>query len=272
MPVAAPADRRFRRVHVSPARRRAWWRPTWRGVVRAGLLSVAIAYGAYRLADIVLSAEVLTVSRITVSGTARMSSGEVLALLEGLRGANLITTDLDQWRQKLLSAPWVADAAIRRVLPGTLTVHITEREPLGIARLGTRLYLLDDRGLVIDEFGPNYADLDLPIIDGLADSPNEGGLLVHEARAALVVRLLSELEARPALASRISQIVVQSARDLSVVLKGDTAVVRLGGERFAERLQSYLDLAPALRERVPQIDYVDLRFDERIYVRPGGLR
>lgn len=266
--VAAPADRRFRRAHVSPARRRPWWRPTWLAVVRASLLSAAVAYGAYRLADIALSAEVLSVSQITVSGNVRLSTGEVLALLEGLRGANLITADLGHWRQKLLSSPWVADAAIRRVLPNTVIVHVTEREPLGIARIGTRLYLLDDRGLVIDEFGPNYADLDLPVIDGLADWPDEGGLLVHVERAALVVRLLSELEARPALASRISQIVVQSARDLSVVLKGDTAVLRLGGERFAERLQAYLDLAPALRERVPQIDYVDLRFDERIYVRP----
>ena len=33
-------------------------------------------------------------------------------------------------------------------------------------------------------------------------------------------------------------------------------------------MQSYVDLAPALRDRVPEIDYVDLRFDERVYVRP----
>ena len=39
-----------------------------------------------------------------------------------------------------------------------------------------------------------------------------------------------------------------------------------------ERLQSYLDLLPALRERIPDIDYVDLRFDERVYVRPQSAR
>src|SRR5262249_56571485 len=33
---------------------------------------------------------------------------------------------------------------------------------------------------------------------------------------------------------------------------------------------SYLDLAPTLRERVADIDYVDLRFDDRIYVRPAS--
>jgi len=47
-------------------------------------------------------------------------------------------------------------------------------------------------------------------------------------------------------------------------------VISLGEDQFLHRLQSYLELAPALRERVPDIDYVDLRFDERIYVRPAA--
>jgi hypothetical protein len=46
-------------------------------------------------------------------------------------------------------------------------------------------------------------------------------------------------------------------------------LLHLGEERFAERIQAYLELAPTLRERVPEIDYVDLRFEERLYVRPA---
>ena len=56
---------------------------------------------------------------------------------------------------------------------------------------------------------------------------------------------------------------------LSCCCDGDTTLIRLGNERFVERLQSYYELAPALRERVPDIDYVDLRFDERVYVGPA---
>jgi hypothetical protein len=33
-----------------------------------------------------------------------------------------------------------------------------------------------------------------------------------------------------------------------------------------------VDLAPALRKSVPDIDYVDLRFDERLYVRPASVK
>ena len=91
----------------------------------------------------------------------------------------------------------------------------------------------------------------------------------------MAARLLAALGAHPSLAKRVSQIDVSDPRDLMVILKGDTAMVRLGDEQFAERLQSYVDLSPVLREKVPEIDYVDLRFDERVYVRPqsrGSLK
>jgi cell division septal protein FtsQ len=139
---------------------------------------------------------------------------------------------------------------------------------MGIARLGGGLYLIDQRGTIIDEFGPNYAEFDLPIIDGLAGPPRDGTPLVDENRAALAARLLASLQTRPDLAKRVSQVDVSDVRDGVVILEGDPALVRLGDDQFVDRLQSYLDLAPALRERVVDIDYVDLRFDERVYVRP----
>jgi cell division septal protein FtsQ len=46
-------------------------------------------------------------------------------------------------------------------------------------------------------------------------------------------------------------------------------LIFLGRDRFLPRLQTYLQLAPALRQRVAAIDYVDLRFDDRIYVKPA---
>lgn len=267
MRIAAPADRRFRRAHVSPGRKRSW-RESWRRIARLAVALSVAGYGLYRGTDLVLSAEALTVTRITVSGNSRMARGEVLALLEGLRGASMVMADIEASRQRLLSAPWVSDAAIRRIFPGTVSVVISERQPMGIGRIGDSLFLIDQRGTIIDEFGPNYAELDLAIIDGLGGASATAGMLVDESRAALVGRLLSELQRRPDLAKRISQIDVADMRDAVVILKDDTVLVRLGDEHFVDRLQSYFDLMPALRERVPNIDSVDLRFDERVYVRP----
>lgn len=272
MPVPAPSDRRFRRAHVTPGRRTRLLAVSWRKAGRAAVLLAVVLYAGYRATYAVLHADALTISRITVSGNSRLSRGEVVALLAGIRGANMLTVDLESWRRKLLSSPWVADAAIRRVLPGTVAVAISERQPMGIGRVNEDLYLIDDRGGIIDQFGPNYAELDLPIIDGLAAAPRDNGPLIDETRAALAGRVLASLQAHPDLARRVSEIDVTDARDAALILKGDTALVRLGTEQFAERLQSYLDLVPALRERIAAIDYVDLRFDERVYVKPQGRR
>jgi cell division protein FtsQ len=200
-----------------------------------------------------------------------MALGEVIALTEEMKGANIASVDLEGWRQRLLRLPWVENAALRRIFPGTVQVFISERQPMGIGRIGDALYLIDGGGFVIDEFGPAYADLDLPIIDGLGAGTREGAM-VDASRALLAGRLLSQLERRPDLARRISQIDVSDVRDAAVTFKGDTAVVRVGDDAFAERLESYLELAPTLIERVQEIDYVDLRFDDRVYVKPSRSR
>jgi len=269
MAVSAATDKRFRRAHVTPRTRSRFGLSPARLVV-AVAVATGVLYGGHRAAMAVLTSEMVTVTRITVTGHGRLSREEVLALVDGLQGRNMLILDLDEWRQRLLGSPWIADAALRRVLPGTVDIVVAERRPLGLARLGTRLYLLDRGGAVIDEFGPAHADLDLPVVDGLGAAGAAPGdrPAVDGARAALAVRLLTSLEADPDLAARVSQIDVSDIRDATVVLEDDTALVRVGDDRFVERLRSYLDLAPALRARVPQIDYVDVRFGERVYVRP----
>ena len=272
MSVKARAEKNFRRAQVKPVRRkgpRHWL--TWRAARVAAATALA-AYASYRAADLVLSASALQVTRIAVRGNVRISSGEVQALVDGLRGANILTANLNAYRGRLLQSPWVADAALRRVLPSTVEVFVSERRPIGLCRLGATLYLIDASGVLIDEFGPQYSEFDLPIIDGLVRAPGDGATAIDEVRAALAARVLDALSARANLAERVSQIDVSDAHDAVVLLDRDPALLHLGEERFAERLQGYLELAPALYERVPDIEYVDLRFDERVYVRPGTTR
>ena len=125
--------------------------------------------------------------------------------------------------------------------------------------------------MVIDDFGPQYADLDLPVIDGLGEATTAASAAAGtDTRALIAGRLLAALSTRRDLLARVSQIDVSEAHDAVVLLDGDPARLHLGEEAFVERLQSYLELAPTLRARVPEIDYVDLRFDGRVFVRPAA--
>ena len=269
MSVKAPAEKNFRRARVKPVKKRApvSWR-SWRTGIAVIVACVGL-FAAYRATTLVLNAASLQVRTIGVHGNTRLSSGEVRALLDGLRGASILTADLDDYRNRLLESPWVADAALRRVLPSTIDVFISERRPIGLCRLATRLYLLDRTGTIIDEFGPQYSEYDLPMIDGVVRK-GAGEPVIDERRTELAARVLEGVAQQKGLASRVSQVDVSDLYNAVVMLDGDSAFLHIGTERFAERLQSYVELEPTLRERVPEIDYVDLRFDERIYVRPVG--
>jgi cell division protein FtsQ len=258
-------------VHVKPARRRQDWRRLALPACRYAAVALAVAFGVYRGAAVAAHAHVLQVERIVVTGNERLSTGEVLAVLTGLRGESLVWTDLNAWRRRLLASPWVRDASLRRSLPSTIEVAIAERQPMGVARLNGETYLVDDGGIVIDQYGPQYKDLDLPLVDGLGAAPAAGGMTDPE-RAELAARVITALRAKPEIAARLSQIDVSDVHDVSVILSNDSAVIRLGDDQFLPRLQSYVELASALRDRVPDIDYVDLRFDDHVYVMPVNQR
>jgi cell division septal protein FtsQ len=268
--VKAATEKNFRRARVKPGKRRSSKRRLpWRAV-RILVVGVLVTYATYRVFDLVLSASALQVQHISVNGNSKMSVAEIRALADGVRGKSILTADLAAYRRRLLASPWIAEVGLRRVLPSTIEVFVSEREPIGLCRLQKQLYLIDRSGVVIDEFGPQYAQFDLPIIDGLVRPPSSGQPAIDERRAEFAARVLDGVAPRKDLARSISQVDVTDLHDAVVLIEGDTALLHLGEDRFLERLQSYVDVAPALRDRVQDIDYVDLRFKDRLYVRPVG--
>lgn len=265
MTVTAPSDRRFLRAKVKPGRRHGSWSSRLRRLA-LGALALVLVLAALLAVGSFASSGVFTISRVTVRGNSRLATGEVLALVDGLRGQNLLAARLPEWRDRLLASPWVRDAALRRLLPSTIEITVVERHPIAVGRIGGELFLVDESGTVIDEYGPRYADIDLPVIDGLSGSTASLAAEADGRRAALATRLLSAVRSRPDLARRISQVDVADPRNAVVVLDRDAVLLKLGDDRFVERLQAYVELAPSLRERVPDMEYVDLRYGERVYV------
>ena len=255
---------RFRRAYAQPVPRR-WFARRVTALTHLGLVAAASGGAVWGFGEL-RRADLLRIDTITVEGNRRLSSGEVAGLVEVLRGQNLLAADLEAGRTSLSSSGWVREAVLRRVLPAGVHVTLDERRPVGLSRFGFRLYLVDATGRVIDEFGPRFADLDLPIVDGLPAPGAAGAPAADTRHAALAARLLAELGADRGLAERVSQVDVSDPHDAIVLLNGDPVRIHLGGERFAARLRIYLDVAAALREAVPDVDYVDLRFDRRVYV------
>ena len=268
--VSAPSDRRFRRAE-RPTRRRRIGQIAWR-LIRIGTPLVLIVVVIGWFGHVLFASRLLAVDRIVVHGTTRLSGGEVEVLLDGIRGRNLLRVDLDEYRRRVLDSPWVADVTLWRRLPSTIEVRVKERVPMAIARVSDHLFLIDRTGVIVDEFGPQYREFQLPIIDGLIDAPVAGRSTPNTDRVHLAARFVDAMASAPELRRRLSQVDVADSRNVKVLLEGDLAWLYLGDDAFGDRLRSYLEIAAALQERFPESDYVDLRFYPRIFVADGKDR
>jgi len=266
LPGVQAHDRRLRRARGRSVGTARLWLSRVARALKVLVLAGAIAVGSWHAHEVATTSTWFTVEDVRVSGLERLSHGEVEALLSGLTGRNALVTPLEPWRARLLSSPWVKEATIRRALPGAVDVIIVERRPVALARMGRELLLVDEEGTVIDEYGPRYAALDLPLVDGLTDRGADHAA-PDAARMAVAAAVLRDL-AGAGLLWRVSQIDVGTPRDAVLLLNDDPALLHLGAERFAERLQAYLDMSRRLQSMVAGLDYVDLRFDDRVYVRP----
>ena len=267
--VSVPADHRFRRPDQRPTRRRRVLQWTMRTTAAAIVLAL-VSVAAMWLARAVLDSSWLRVNHLVVTGTTRISAAEVETLLAGIRRQSILRVDFEQYRRRVLDSPWIADVTLWRRLPSTVEIRVRERLPMALARVGQLLYLVDAEGVIIDEYGPEHASFDLPIVSGLVAGTAAPGPYADPARVRLAGRFLAALAAAPHLRDRLSEIDVATDRDVAVILDGDPAVLHLGDGKFVERLAMYLDLAATVRAEVRDIDSVDLRYDDRMFVRPRG--
>ena len=220
--VAARTDRRFRRAHVKPGRKRAM-----AAVLQAagGLdrrPSPALAYGVYRTSVVAAQAHVLLVDHIVVRGNERLSNGEVLAVLNGLRGESLMWTDLDVWRRpadgaRRGCATRRCGARCRRRSKSSSSERTADRHrPHRRRDVPRRRVGRDHRSVRPALRRPRSADRRRP-----ADGAGGAGSMTDEARAELAARVIAAVKAKPQIASRLSQVDVSDLHNAAVILSGD---------------------------------------------------
>src|SRR4029453_9542992 len=82
-----------------------------------GIIIALALYAGYRAVAVVSGLDIFRIDRINVRGNHRLSSGEVLAMLENLKGRSVLAVDLAEWRRALLSSPGGRDASLRGTVP-----------------------------------------------------------------------------------------------------------------------------------------------------------
>ena len=263
-------DRRYwrRRVnrHVRKARRtRTLLR--FAGIILANLaVAVVLVATAISVARHFAFSSELSVREILVDGTRHTTPDAVRAVLRPYVGRNLLDVSLDEVAKSASGDPWVKDASVKRILPGTLRVTVGERTPAALALMHGLVYVVDDGGYVMGPAGAGLS-FDLPLLTGL-DRTQGPALAASLGRG---VTLLARLQAgHAAWTAGVSELDLSRADRVVVTRTEGGPRLLLDPEQVDRNLDDYLSLRPLIARKVGGASTVDLRWNRKISILPTG--
>lgn len=220
-----------------------------------GLAAVLVVGGvwAYRQTQ---SDERFAVRTIEIVGAVHTPRTALDPITQRYVGLNLFQIDIDRVQQDLGGLGWVRRIDIEKNLPDTLRIKITERQPVALVRLGEQLRYVDEEGVAFAELSPRVSASDLPLISDASDTE-----LVR------TVALLRDLRAKDGeLYSRVSEVWPIPPRGFALYDRQLGAVVYANDEDIAAKWRNLYAVLRA--ENNPKIEYADLRFADRVIVKP----
>jgi cell division protein FtsQ len=215
---------------------------------------------------IVASATPFKVERIEMSRLQHMNRAEIVALSGVKLGDSLLKLDLPHIAEQLEKNPWVETLKVRRRFPATLTIEITERQPVAVVNMGY-LYYLDAKG---DIFKPvTEGDrLDFPIITGISQEDLERDPTGTRTMVQTALGIVGLLKKGTAFRLEdISEIHLDKGYGYPLFTAQGGIPIKLGNNEFPEKLARFSRIYRDLTAQIATLDYVDLNYSDKIIVK-----
>jgi len=139
------------------------------GVVKGGHGPV-IAAQVQDICDSAANSLGFHISEIALVGEHEINREDILSLA-GITGrSSLLFLDAAQTRLRLLTNPWIAQAAVLKLYPNRLRIEIKERKAFALWQKDGRVNLIADDGTVLETYVPErFTALPLVVGDGAND-------------------------------------------------------------------------------------------------------
>ncbi len=181
-------------------------------------------------------------------------------LLDPSKLGNLLVLDLSRLQHRLEAHPWVKEVRLRKVFPSTLCVDIRPRTPAAVLQTGSSFFLIDREGVVLEKLGRREESL-LPL---LTDSSQFRAH--YQEKLSLAWACLDSISL--SLRQSIESLDLSQMDAILLTFKEKPTRLLLGAERFQEKIEFFQASLPSLENEIGPLEYVDLRFDDRVYIKP----
>lgn len=228
-------------------------------------LTGGILYGCYRAFSAVT---LFSLKTIEVSAVKHLTRAELLELAGVEPGKDLFHMNLKRMGEHILLNPWVETVRINRYYPDTLSIAITEREPVAIVNMGF-IYYLDKKGNVFKVL--NKGDkLDYPVVTGFSEddlgSDPKGTREALEATCDLL-KILRDKGAF--ILADVSEIHYDKGYGFTLFTAAGALPVKVGSGDFTAKIERFARIYRDLMAQMPSINYIDLDYNDKIIVKKG---
>ncbi len=198
------------------------------------------------------------VKNVFVSGNYHLEENEIINAVDIGHGESLFRLSLDELETRLKRKAWVKNVSLRKQFPDTLMIDVKEAVPKALLSFDKHMFIIDERGMTLEEIDINSTPF-LPVIIGINPEKDKGGVL--EA-----LKLINVLDEKDILSGKESIEVM--LKPYGLVLNMDGEFVKVGYGSYAEKLGRWQDLETEIRKKNIIVDYVDLRFEKEVIVKP----
>jgi cell division protein FtsQ len=200
----------------------------------------------------------LPLKQIVFVGNKHLSDSELTQIAGIKRDVSLISISNVSICKKLLSSPWIKAVKVRKELPYKLTIIVKEAEPFAILDMRDKFFLVDEEGNLLEELKGRSVPF-LPVIAG--DPYKEKDAFLEAIQLAKAVKKKGFMDNRESV-----EIIADKLNELSLVVDG--LHVKIGPYDYENKLDHFLQLESFIKSEDMNIEYVDLRFKKRAYVKP----
>jgi cell division protein FtsQ len=201
------------------------------------------------------------IKEIVFSGNKHISESELKTIM-GINGnESLLGLSSKELEARLLKSPWIKAVSFRKDFPHRFTVRIEESMPYALLEMNGRTFFIDDKGNRLEELKGEAIPF-LPVISG--DLFKNSGVFSE------VLNLVRTMKDKGFITvkDRIEIIIPHGAGPEDISMQVDGTLVKVGHGEYEEKLQRLLELEDEIMRRGIPVDYIDLRFANKVIVKP----
>ena len=212
------------------------------------------------------SATPFHLKNIEVSATKHLTKTEIMDFANIELGQDLLRINLKKTGEQLAINPWVETVKVRRYYPDTISISLTEREPLAVVNMGY-LHYLDAKGTIFKTL--NRRDrLDYPVVTGFSEddvsSDPEGMKEALKSTAELLTYLRNNCAS---ILADVSEIHYDKGYGFTLFTMSGALPIKVGSGGFPEKFNRLAHIYENLKAQHRVIQYIDLDYNDKIIVK-----